>query len=443
MNYKVTKLSNGLRVITASLHETKAVTVLVLVKVGSRYESRKLNGTSHFIEHMMFKGTQRRPTTLDLSQELDSVGAEYNAFTGKDHTGYFVKLQSEKIELAVDVLADMLFCSKFDSEELNRERGTIIEEINMYEDNPLLFAPAFLEETMFGGTSSLGQLIIGPKENIKNISRQTMLKYRNEFYNPRNMVVGVCGQIKEKRILGLIKTCFSDIKALKHKSIKAIEQSSNRTLRHSSRFLTIEQSDNIIATPRVALKRMDTQQVQLCLGFLGYSYTHKNRYALELLNIILGGNMSSRLFIEVRERRGLCYFIRSNNNPYQDTGSFIIQAGLDKARIDEAIKVIVQELKKLVQLGASPEELQKAKDYVKGRVILEFEDSHEIAEFYTSQLLLLNKIESLEKKLKQIESIRLADIKRVAREILNIKKSTLTLIGPFRDRNRFLRLLWE
>jgi len=268
-----------------------------------------------------------------------------------------------------------------------------------------------------------------------------MLEHKNKFYQPANMVVGICGNIHEKKVLGLIKTYFG-----KRERIGVAERSDTATRQAAGSGVTDEETNKSLIMPgqrmsRVALKRKDTQQVQLCFGFPAYSYFHKNRYALELLNVILGGNMSSRLFIEVRERRGLCYFIRSNANSYQDIGSFIIQAGLDKNRINEAIPVITQEIKKMVQKGAGEKDLRQAKDYVQGRAILEFEDSHEIADFYASQLLLLDKVETLEQKLAKIEKVTVRDIGRVARDVLKIRNSTLALIGPFADKKRFLRIL--
>lgn len=423
MSYKINKLQNGLRIVTSPLHETKAATVLVLVKAGSRNESQNINGISHFIEHMMFKGTEKRPTTLDLSQELDSVGAEYNAFTAKDHTGYYIKLDAEKIELAFDMLSDMLFNSKFEPVEINRERGAIIEEINMYEDNPLMQAASFLEEVVFGRCASLGQNIIGNKKNIQDMSREQMLDYKEQFYSESNMVIGVSGRIKTKEVAGLVKKYFAAKSQTKPKKpqFKACRLIQTRS--------------------RAEVKPKETEQAQLCLGFPAYHYNHKDIYALELLNLILGANMSSRLFIEVRERRGLCYFIHSSFNPYEDTGSFIIQAGLDKLRVNQALRVILAELKGFFASGVTSDELVKAKDCIQGKTVLELEDSAEVASWYASQLMFLRKVRAPEEKLKLNQGVRLSDIKRVARDIFKLKKINLALIGPFKDNRCFLRLL--
>jgi len=424
MLYKITKLPNGLTVITTPLRETKAVTVLILVKVGSRYESLDLNGTSHFIEHLMFKGTKKRPTTLSLSQELDSVGAEYNAYTSKDHTGYYIKLDASKIELAIDMLSDMLFYSKFEAKEINRERGTIAEEINMYEDNPIMFAPSFLEEVMFGKDNFLGQLIIGSKENVKKISRDQILKFRHQFYNPSNMVISVCGNISQTKVLKLIKKFFQ----AGRQEPQLLPQ----------RFQKITSSQT---NPQVEIKYKNTEQAQLCLGWPAYHYLHPDIEALTILNVILGANMSSRLFINVRERRGLCYFIKSDINPYQDIGSFLIQAGLDSARLSEAIKVILAEIKKVKTGKVSPPELKKAKDYISGKTILNLEDSSEIADWYATRQLLLNKVITPEEKLKRINKVTSADVNRVAKDIFKINQTNLAIIGKFRDKNKFLKLL--
>ena len=429
MSYKITKLSNGLRVITTPLRETQAVTVLVLVKVGSRYESPDLNGSSHFIEHLMFKGTKKRPTTLALSQELDSVGAEYNAYTSKDHTGFYIKLAANKVELAIDMLSDMLFNSKFESLEINRERGTIAEEINMYEDNPMLFAPAFLEQVMFGKNNFLGQLIIGPKENIKKITRPALLKFRSQFYHPSNILITICGNFKERQAEKLVRKYFKNNYQLPVSS------------RAEGSIINYQSHTHYQSQPQIEIKHKSTEQTQLCLGWPAYHYLHPDAEALSALNVILGANMSSRLFINVRERHGLCYFIKSDLNPYQDIGALLIQAGLDKARIKQAIKVIFNELKKLKTQKIKPQELKKAKDYIRGKTILNLEDSSEVADWYGTQELLTNQIKTPEQKLKLIDKVTSSDIKRVAKDIFKTPKTNLALIGSFQNKNKFLKLL--
>ena len=435
MSHKITNLKNGLRVVSVPLRETQAVTVLALVKVGSRYESQNLNGASHFIEHLMFKGTKKRPTTLALSQELDSVGAEYNAYTSKDHTGYYIKLNSSHLELAIDMLSDMLTNSKFESAEIIRERGALIEEINMYEDNPMLFAPAFLEEVMFGKNNFLGQLIIGSKNNIKKITRPALLKFRDQFYHPKNILITICGNFKQNNAVNLTKKYFTSSNSRRPRAASRGSTSSTQATQ------AFKPHTDLQSQPQISVKPKKTEQTQLCLGFPSYHYTHPKIEALSVLNVILGANMSSRLFINVRERRGLCYFIKSDINPYQDTGAFIIQAGLDNSRLPEAVKVIRKELKKLKTQTVKSQELKKAKDYIHGKTILALEDSSDVADWFATQELLTNKIITPEEKLKRISRVTSSNVKQVACDIFKPDKTNLAIIGQSPDKNKLLKLL--
>ena len=272
--YSKTKLKNGLTLITAPLKQTKAVTVLVLLPVGSRYETKQINGVSHFVEHLMFKGTTKRPTSLDITKELDSVGAEFNAFTGKDHTGYYIKVAADRIELAFDILSDMLFNSVFDAKEIEKERGVIIEEINMYHDNPLMYLGALFEETVFGD-HPLGWLISGPKPVIKKINRRQILDYRRKFYRPANMILTVSGNFDRTRVKKMTEEYFGQSRGNKTKSGFKEAVVKNRAV-------------------QVKLLYKDTQQVQAGLGFPGLSLSDPKVFALYILAVVLGGNMSSR-----------------------------------------------------------------------------------------------------------------------------------------------------
>ncbi|PIY96967.1 MAG: hypothetical protein COY66_02235 [Candidatus Kerfeldbacteria bacterium CG_4_10_14_0_8_um_filter_42_10] len=419
--YKKT-FPNGLKAIVAPLKDTKTITLLVLVKVGSRHEPQNLNGVSHFIEHMMFKGTVKRPTTLQISKELDGVGAECNAFTQKDQTGYHIKVNHEKKKLAFDVLSDMLKNSLFDPKELNRERGVIEEEINMYKDNPQSYVDSLFEELLYGKDNRLGQLISGPKAVIRKVTRSQMMRYKKKYYHPRNMLVVISGKINPQEGFRLIEKHFNW----------------ERTKDKASSFSKVKVIQN---APRAKVEYKKTEQVQLCLGFPAYSYFHKDLEALYLLNIILGGNMSSRLFINIRERQGLCYFIRSSANIYEDIGNFVIQSGLDRRRISQAIVRILEEIKKIKQTAVSSEELDKAKEYLKGRLTLEMEDSEQIAGWYGIQQLLTGKTLTLEQKLRKIQKVKIGDIQRVAKDIFQTSKINLALIGPFTAKQEFLKLL--
>jgi len=419
--FKLLTLKNQAKLILAPMKETKAVTVLVLFKVGSRYESTQLNGLSHFLEHMLFKGTKKRPNTLDISKALDQVGADFNAFTTKDLTGFYVKVIDKKVELAVDVLSDILFHSKFEIKEMAKEKGVIIEEINMYEDNPLLYIEDLMERTVFG-SGPLGRLVIGSRENIRRFSRSELVRYHQKFYHPKNMLIAVAGNFEEKKVKNLIGKYFNP-KSQKNKAPVFRRFSSKQK------------------KPQVTLKFKETEQVQVGLGFKAFSYFDKNIYPFYLLSVILGGSMSSRLFIEMRERRGLCYYIKAIPNIYEDTGLLFIQAGLDKSRIFEALAVLWQELMKIKKQGVSPAELKRAKDFLKGKLVLELEESSEIASFLAKQQLLTGKIEKPEEKFKKVDKVTRAEIKRAAAKILSKKLMNLVVIGPFAKKNEFVRFI--
>ncbi|MDD5040632.1 MAG: pitrilysin family protein [Patescibacteria group bacterium] len=418
--FKKIKLKNGIRVILSPLAETKAVTVLVLIKVGSRYETRHISGASHFVEHLMFKGTAKRPSKLQISRELDGVGAEYNAFTAKDHTGYYIKTDYEKVELALDMLSDIVFHSKLDPAEMERERGVIIEEINMYEDNPLMYIDDLFEQTVFGDCP-LGWNIAGPKKVIRNVRRADLLRYYRRHYRPGNALVAVAGRI-DSHILDLIKKYFNQ-----------------QPVRHNpSGFKKVHGRQQ---RPHVALKFKETEQVQLALGFPAYSNADPRQYALYLLSTILGGNMSSRLFMEIREKKGLCYFVASSVGVYQDTGTFVVQAGLDKTRLRMAISAILEVLGDARTNGVTKHELRKAKDYLKGRLVLQLEASDSVASWLAKQELLRDTILTPAQQIARLEKITLRDVQRAARDLFRTERLNLALIGPYRNRAEFRRLL--
>lgn len=422
MNIRQTKLPNGIRLITAPIKEVNSATILILFKVGSRYETEKNNGISHFIEHLFFKGTKKRPTTLILTKELDNLGAEYNAFTAKDHTGFYIKINSAKIETAVELISDMLLNSLFDQAEIDKERQVIIEEINMYEDNPLFYVEDLFEKICYQN-SPLARLISGPKANIEKITRAAIIKYKTDFYQPKNLVIGLAGKINETKVKCLIKKYFNF---------------SKKTNKSNPRLLNFSDKQN---APRLILKYKEAEQVQVGLGFPGLKNTDQGLLPLYLLGIILGGNMSSRLFIKIREENGLAYFIKSAVNTYEDTGNLYIQAGLTKERIEEAINLILSELKKVINQGITPEELSRAKEFLKGKLILKLEDPQSLIQWLGEQWLLTKKIETLDDKLKKIARVKISDINNIARKIINYKKLNLAVIGPFKEQKIFKKLL--
>jgi len=416
MSVQSSILSNGLQVIYASQEHTNSVTVMVFSRVGSRYENKEINGASHFIEHLMFKGTERRPTTLDISKELDRYGAEFNAFTGKDATAYYVKIDAKHGALAVDLLHDMLTNSKFDPVEMDRERGVIIEEINLYEDNPRMHIEDLLEGVLFPN-STLGWNIAGPREVIRAVSREALVNYRDAYYVPERMAVVVAGAIDE---------------TLKSEIEKRFGQIEAPTVKCDVVFAPFEKPKKL-AEP-LALQTKNTEQVQLGIAFHGVSMSDADRPAANVLATILGGSMSSRLFIQVRERLGLCYSINASHQSLDDTGVFTIMSGLEKTRLKEAIGVIWEELEKTINQPVDYEELARAKDYITGKTALSMEDSSNEANWYGKLWLYGQKLVAPEERLKEIQSVTLEQIQAVAKKIFHPDHMAASVIGPFEDK---------
>lgn len=421
---KQSKLKNGTRILLVPMDSTKAVTLLVLFPVGSRNEHAKINGSSHYIEHMMFKGTKKRPATIDISRELDSVGAEYNAFTGKDHTGYYIKTTSEHADLAVDMLRDMLFNSKFDEVEMDRERKVIIEEIHMYEDNPMMFVEELMEQLLYDG-NTLGWRISGTREDMEKMTRRDVMEHHDLHYRPSKMIVVMAGNLP-KNTIALLERKFGSVKEPK----KALPKP----------FPQFKLDDKKFNAPKLKFNFKETEQIQLSIGLPAYSLEDPRLPALQLLGVILGGGMSSRLFVEVRERRGLCYFVRAGTNTYQDIGAFVIQSGLTRGRIEEAIKVIMSEMAKVKNKGVTEEELNRAKENIKGKTLLALEGSDEQADFYGKQELFKKKVLSPEEKLARFFAVKRADIQKVAKDIFHTNRIRAAMIGPLKDEAVLLKL---
>lgn len=415
------QLSNGIKVILSRNDATRAVSILVLVKVGSRFEAPKTNGVSHFVEHLMFKGTQKRPSTLLISKELDSIGADYNAWTGKEQTGYYIKAESTHLPLLVDMLADMTTNSLFAKEEVERERGTILEEINMYLDNPMAKVEDLFEEDLFGSHAALGRHVIGTPTTIREMKRSQLVNYWQKHYHANNIVISVSGNFQKARVLSMLQKQFGSIKRGSRNRVKPLSHEINKQA--------------------LTAHHKDTSQAHAILGFPGVHYEHRDKYALGLLSIILGGNMSSRLFIQVRERLGLCYFIRASSDILEDTGMFTIQAGLDIKKFDKAMAAIATELSDIKTNGVKTDELASAKEFIKGKMALSQEDSLDVASFYGSQAMFAKKIRTPEEVFRAIDRVKLADVKAIANKILNRKKLHLTTLSPFKTVKQFARYL--
>lgn len=428
MVYDKQTLKNGLRLLTIPMPSVASVTMLITVAAGSRYEEKNINGLSHFLEHMAFKGTQKRPTALDIATLIDGIGGEFNAFTSKDHTGYYIKAASKHLPLLFDVLSDMLLHSKFDPAEIEREKGVIIEEINMYEDMPIRKISDLYENLLYGDTK-LGRDIAGIPEVIKTIKREDFIAYLNRFYGPANTIVTVSGGINnelgiknnELRIREMTEEYLGDWKTKKLEKADIIKDEQKK--------------------PALLLRHKDTQQAHLCIGVRGYKLTHPDRYKLGVLTNLLGGGMSSRLFIEVRERRGLAYYIRSSNEMYYDVGNFVTQAGVDIKRIDDAIKVILSEFAKIRKEPIKAEELKKAKENLKGKLILDLEDSRNVAGLFATGELLEGKIKTPEDIMKNVDKVTAEEVRETAENIFKEQSLNLAVIGPYKNEERFLELL--
>ena len=413
-------LENGLRIILAPLPAFRSVTAIVLAGAGSRYEKKETNGISHFLEHMFFKGTVRRPKAIDISHALDAIGADYNAFTGKEGTGYHIKAAAPHLPLMLDMLADMVWNSKFDPAEIEKERGVIIEEINMYEDTPMRKVAEVYEEVLFGD-QPLGWDISGKKEVIRAIQRQDFFEYINARYVPNNLVVSIAGDFDKKQVLALVKKHFG-----------------GKDSREVSSYLpVIENQDRPFS--RVVYKKTD--QAHLVVGFRGLAIGSPDRYNAAILATILGGGMSSRLFVNVREKRGLAYYVRADNEAYLDTGTLAASAGVDLTRIDEALRVILAEFGQIAREKVAEDELKKAKEYVKGRIVLSWEDSRTVAFSFGSDELLEGRVRTLDEYLARIDEVKSEDVLRVAQFLITNSKLNLAVIGPFKDKEPFKKIL--
>ncbi len=420
LDYKLTKFSNGLKLITVPLENTKAVTVLFSVGVGSRYEPKELNGISHFLEHMFFKGTEKRPTALDISKALDSVGASFNAFTGEEGTDFYVRAASEHFDLALDVLSDMLYASKFEPSEIEREKGVIAEEINMYQDVPQTYIYDVAKKLLFGD-HPLGRETTGQKETIKKFKRESFLSFRNKFYSPHNMVVAVAGKKDSFDWVKRITEKFEKIPVLRGEDYEKVQ---------------------VVQTkPELLIHHKKTDQAHIILGFRSLPRTDPRRPVLKVLNNLFGENLSSRLFIEVRERRGLAYYVGSEMGDFRDAGVFGAGAGVDIARAEEAIKVILDEFGKLKSYRVSADELARAKENLKGKLYLYLEESFAVAEFLADQELFWGKIKDPEAIVEQYGKVTAEDIQNLAQELFIPKNLNLAMIAPFEDKSKFQKIL--
>jgi predicted Zn-dependent peptidase len=418
--YERTTLSNGLRVLTAPLPHAQSVACYIMLAAGSRYEDASNRGIAHFAEHMFFKGTERRPSSRDLTTIVDGMGGEFNAFTSKEYTGYYIRCAGAERDTALDVLVDMIRNSKFDGEELEREKGVILEEMNMYFDTPRDYVSSVYEDLLFGD-NPLGWETLGKRETIQAASRETFLRYLEQWYTPPRMVVGVAGMVGDD-LIPRLEELVGDM-------------SGNGAGAPAPAEVTRS------TEPLVRLHTKDSDQAQICIGVPSYPLTHPDRYALQLLGTVLGTGMSSRLFLEVRERRGLAYYVYGLNSAYTDAGTLYAQGGVDIQRVDEAVSVIAEEFRKMATELVPSDELEKARALAKGRFVLQTESPNGILLFGLRREVLEGRAAEPAELLAGLDAVTAEDVQRVAQDVIASQGMRLAVIGPFDDPGRFETLL--
>ncbi len=417
--YTINRLASGLPILTAPVDGTAAVTVLVFAGAGSRYETNAERGISHFLEHMFFKGGGKYTSAAQVSMAIDSVGGDFNAFTGKEYAGYYVKVEATHAELACDVLSDMLIHATFPQDEIEKERGVIIEEYRMYQDTPMYQAGWDFEQLLFGD-QPLGWDTIGTEAVIRSVNQEDFMRHKNEFYTPDNLVVTFAGNITEKDAMKLGETYFG---AVGGKKARAWEP--------------------LAACPqeRLFLRSKPTEQAHLVLGVQGISSQDPNHFAQKILAVVLGGSMSSRMFLNIREAKGMCYYISTSTDNYMDAGILSTRAGVDQARLHEAITLIRHEYDVCAKDGITKEELKRGKDYLKGKITLSLEDSEERAHFYGKQQLLYPHVRDIQEYMEEIDRVTLEQVNALAKTLLTTEKLRLAVIGKEDNKKTLLDLL--
>jgi len=421
MRYKKTVLKNGLRLITVPMKDNPTVTVLVLVEAGSKYETKEINGVSHFLEHLCFKGTKKRLMPSDISIELDGLGAQSNAFTGNEFTGYYAKASAKHLPKVLDVISDLYINPTLPAEEIEKEKGVILDEINMYEDLPPQHLEDLFNEALYGDQPA-GWNVLGSKENIRKMTREEILAYRNKHYVAEATVVVVAGGgFEEKKLIKDIEKSFEETSLKKQTKKKKV---------------TEKQSE-----PKVLVESKKTDQTHLFLGVRTFAVKNKNKPALKVLAGVLGGGMSSRLFRRLREEMGVGYYVRIFNESFTDHGFLAAGTGVSNERAEEVVEAILDEFKKTKETLVDDKELKKVKDYLTGSIMLGLESSDSLAEFYGIQEIVKKDITEQDKIIAEIQKITAKDVRDMARKIFKNERLNLALIGPFEDKKPFEKIL--
>lgn len=403
------ELTGGARLLTASLPDRASVSLVLMFSVGSRFEDDRIGGASHFVEHLFFKGTRRRPSAKDIAEAIEGVGGVMNASTDKELTVFWTRVPADRLELAVDVMFDIVSDSRLTASDVERERMVILEELKMYLDQPQDYVHSIFEQIMWPD-HPLGRDIIGTVESVSRTSRDDLVEYVGSHYRLPNLVVGLAGAIDAGEAERMV--------------------SSRLTLPASTNGTASVVTPGTLARPEVRLHRKDTEQAHICLGTRAISYLDPDRYALDLLNTVLGEGMSSRLFLEIREKRGLAYDVHSYSSKHEDGGYFAVYLGVDPKKAEEAVDAVLTELRQVAEQPVPESELTKVREFTKGRLRLGLESTNSLASWLCQQELLMDEVRTVEEVIARYEAVTAADMQRVAKRVLD-QPMQLALIGPF------------
>ena len=420
MKARRTVLKNGLRVIAAPMKGNPTVTGLVLVEAGAHYDKKEHNGISHFLEHMCFKGTKNRPSPSAISHELDALGAQSNAFTSYEWTGYYAKARSQLFPKLLDVIADLYLNPTVPAEEIEKEKGVIVEEIHMYKDMPMRNVGNLLDAVMYGQQAA-GLPIAGSEKTVRAMKRDTFLNYRTKHYVPKATSVIVAGDIDPGNVFKKVKMYFGEVSPARKPQKPPVREAQK--------------------TPQVGTEYKKSSQAHFRLGFRSVAASNKNIYAIEVLKAVLGSGMSSRLFKKLREEMGVCYYIRTESENNLDHGKFVVASGVDNTRIELVLNVIGNELKEIKQKLVPEDELNKAKEYLTGNTLMELESSDEMAEYFGGQEILHRPLLAPQEYLEKIRKVTGKQVRDAARMLFKNNKANLAVIGPFKKGAHFKKLI--
>ena len=408
-DHRIHALAGGARLVTAAMPERLSASVVFMFGSGSRFEDERLAGVSHFIEHLFFKGTKRRPTSKEIADAIEGIGGFINASTDKELTAYWTRVPSEHMDLGLDVLFDIVSNSKLDPADVERERMVILEELKMYQDQPQDYVQNLFEELMWPG-HPLGRDIAGTEESVSRLNRDDILEYADAHYRLPNLVIGAAGALDEEETLAVVRPRL--------------------TLPADANGMLPAIAPELLDGAHVLVRRRRTEQAHISVGVRAYSYLHPDRYALDLLNTVLGEGMSSRLFLNIRERLGLAYDVHSFTQKHCDTGYLGVYLGVDPKKAIDAVNAVIAELNAFGDRDATAEEIERAKEFTKGRLRLELETTNGVAFWLTYQELLIHEIRTIEEELALVDAVTADDIRRVANDVLR-SPMQMAVIGPF------------